>query len=335
MDEYTHRNLPKNITDNDFVFFKDAIKFKLSKKEILNLKYAFVLKYGAVVHKGSIVDESLANPKRHGHQYTLKFFIKSLFFFKKRLFIKNKILLVYDSWSGNIFHWLTDVLPRLYLVRNDILQYKIIFPEEFRMYDYVIHTLANLEVIDNVVWVKEDCFLFVRDLTLPCHIAYSGNYDHKILQTVARDIKKKLNHRTEGKRVYISRSLAKTRRIINESEVSILLKQLDFHICHFEELTFIEQMNIAASARILISPHGAGLTHIMFLEQNSSVLELRTKGNPQNNCYFNLSDAFGIDYYYLMCNSKENNNDFQNDDMFVDLTKLKELIDRIISNTYA
>ncbi|XP_030510001.2 uncharacterized protein LOC115724791 [Cannabis sativa] len=49
-------------------------------------------------------------------------------------------------------------------------------------------------------------------------------------------------------------------------------------VAHSNNLTFCEQVKLMSSTDILVSPHGAQLTNLLFLDRNSSVMEFFPKG---------------------------------------------------------
>ena len=49
-------------------------------------------------------------------------------------------------------------------------------------------------------------------------------------------------------------------------------------------------------ARLYVGPHGAGLSNLVFMPLNSTVLEIRPRGRDKG-CYRLLSLACGINYY--------------------------------------
>lgn len=77
-----------------------------------------------------------------------------------------------------------------------------------------------------------------------------------------------------GSRVYISRGDASGRGMQNEAEVEALLQQYDFDIVRMEEHDFEAQRAICANAEIIMAPHGAGMTNMIFAPRGCSIVEL-------------------------------------------------------------
>jgi len=88
----------------------------------------------------------------------------------------------------------------------------------------------------------------------------------------------------------------KDRRFLNLEEmvkVAERFPSVKTEVTHFtENQPFIEQIRIMERSNILISPHGAGLVHVMFMPKNSALIEVFYKyGYPPNLAYTNLAKA--------------------------------------------
>ncbi|WP_017296482.1 glycosyltransferase family 61 protein [Geminocystis herdmanii] len=100
------------------------------------------------------------------------------------------------------------------------------------------------------------------------------------------------------KKIYISRVRSSNRRIINEIEVINLLLKYGFEIIHLELLTVAKQAELLSQAKIVISPHGSGLSNLVFCQPNTKVIEIFAP-NYVYPCYWLVSNLVNLDYYYL------------------------------------
>ena len=82
---------------------------------------------------------------------------------------------------------------------------------------------------------------------------------------------------TSHYRLYISRRKAANRRIVNESEITPLLKEHGFQTVLCEDLSLAEQVGLFAKTTATIGGHGAGLTNLMYCMPDSFVGEIRTR----------------------------------------------------------
>src|SRR6185369_5172319 len=136
-----------------------------------------------------------------------------------------------------------------------------------------------------------------RSLVMPSHTAPSGHFKDEAIRGV-RDVLLSAygDAGSEEKRLYITRSRAGRRRIVNEDEVSSVLRKFGFATICAEDFSFAEQVAICSRARYIVSNHGAGLTNVLFMKDGGSVLELRHESDCVNNCYFTICSALALNY---------------------------------------
>jgi hypothetical protein len=63
----------------------------------------------------------------------------------------------------------------------------------------------------------------------------------------------------------------------------------------------------------LLSIHGAGLTHMLWMKLGSKVLEIRVKNNINDNCYFTLTSDLNHNYYYFIAKTNPKKTYHQSD----------------------
>lgn len=97
------------------------------------------------------------------------------------------------------------------------------------------------------------------------------------------------------RRIYVSRRDTTGRRLLNEDEVSGYLGKLGFETVVLGGLPFREQVEIFASAEMVVGVHGAGMTNLAFCSPGTRILELLPAWYP-NPIYCQLCDAAGLVY---------------------------------------
>lgn len=184
---------------------------------------------------------------------------------------------VLTSSNQHIYsHWLLDILPRIAKLQKHHHRADFYFLQQ--SHSFQIETIQHLNLnqdasmIDcaEVPWVTGD------ELVVPCHQIMFG-YHHprwacqwlreKFLPVGGMSVKQK-------RKVYISRSLATRRKIINELELWSFLSDEGFEIYILEQLSFLEQVRLFQEAEIVVSPHGSGLANLVFCSPSTKVLEL-------------------------------------------------------------
>ena len=100
---------------------------------------------------------------------------------------------------------------------------------------------------------------------------------------------------TAGRRLLVSRRDARQRRVANEDALYRVLQPLGFEIVTPGELSVREQIATFRAAEIVVGPHGAGLTNLLFARPGTRAVELRSE--QMHRPYFRwIADAAGLDY---------------------------------------
>ena len=77
-----------------------------------------------------------------------------------------------------------------------------------------------------------------------------------------------------GPLLYLSRRDSRRRPLVNEAEFEQRLSGLGFVPASFAGRAFLDQVRIIRAARLIVSPHGAGLAHLAFARPGITVIEL-------------------------------------------------------------
>ena len=220
--------------------------------------------------------------------------------------------MLFDTSSFGYCHWISDSLPRLYVMREQLTNYTILLPENHNM-PHILNTLHVFGIKD-VVFFSMNQHVFVPKLDLPTHSSTSGNPRPKLYrdfrQFLLEKCKDKLNFKL-GDKIYVSRAKSQRRHISNEAEVLELVQKNGFKVIYFEDYTFFEQMSLMYHTKYFISIHGAGFTNITFMQAKTKALELRLENDSNNNIYYALATALQIEYWYQCCANSEKNYSFR------------------------
>ncbi len=100
-------------------------------------------------------------------------------------------------------------------------------------------------------------------------------------------------------RILISRRKAFYRHIVNENELLRILAPLGFRAYVLEDMPFAEQVALFAQAEIIVGPHGAGLTNMIWARQQPLIIELF--GSYLNSCFYTLAAGLGFRYSFVRC----------------------------------
>lgn len=239
-------------------------------------------------------------------------------------------VLTYE-FSPIYYHWMFDVLPRLALLEH--------FNSKVDKYVFNCHnlpfqqeTLALLGIPkEKVITTHRRLHLQAKNLLVTFRGSYSWCMPLWCCQFL-RDrflVYKDPKQFPDKKRIFISREHARARKVLNEEEMMTLLEDYGFTKVTLESLTVVEQINLFANVEVVISPHGSGLSNLVFSNPGIKVLELLAPSYIHF-CFWVLSNHMQHDYYYLVGKGDlvldEPAHYHYKDDILVDLNKLKTML---------
>jgi hypothetical protein len=109
---------------------------------------------------------------------------------------------------------------------------------------------------------------------------------------------------TPSRRLFISRTGSKSRRILNWPVIEPILISFGFAVLNVEDLTLDEQIAAFAEAAYVAGVHGAGLTNILFAPPGLRVLEILPP-LVATHAYWRLSHGLGHHYHALVADDPE------------------------------
>lgn len=189
------------------------------------------------------------------------------------------------KWSTEYFHFLTEALPNaLYaymrypssLVHCGISK----FTEPlFRWFG------INSQIVDSIPDYANNIY---------CKYVECGNPSPEKIDLLRKIVTSKLKfERTHG--ILIRRQTG--RRILNEDFVFEYLKGAfpDLTWVIFDSLSVEDTAQLFSKAAVIVGPHGAGLTNMLFSDSGIQIIEFMPLEDP-NICYWHLSEMLGNNY---------------------------------------
>lgn len=255
--------------------------------------------------------------------------ISLLSIFKNRLYFweNDNYFFVLNLWARGYYHWMTEAAVKFVIFEKELKNAVIILPEAPPSF---MQDFLAVWGINNCRIMKGNCF--VKKLSVISN-PVSGIPDTTLINELRRQLLNKVpDTDITYEYIYISRKLAKTRKVLNEEEVKNVLKEEGFFCVELENLPWKEQVNLFRRCRILISIHGAGLTNSIFMPPGSCVIEIYPESetgvtNP-NLCYNTLGSKVGLYHSYLFSKRERTGlkPNFHLDNVEVDIEKLKTLL---------
>ncbi len=303
--------------ENNFDFSREVYSCEFRKVKYFGIS-------GAIEIKKKILLDSMFGLRRFMDTYFGDFlFLKHQ---KKKGYYTSVLHL--DWASSNIYHWLCDCLTRLYSL-SDLKEKRIYFIINANIAPYQLETLKFfLDERFKLIRIKSYEVWELEKLYFPSFVQSGPGFFPKQYLDFVRDkilAGYEILPTSAKTRIYVSRNKTRRRRVLNEDDVVALMKKYKIQIIYPEDFSFKEQIQLFHSAELIISVHGAGFTNMIFSE-HATIVEFIPPWNPippliYNPAIFLLAKSLGFKYYYIIGNNKNENQDF-----FVDLSKLGEIL---------
>ncbi|NER38457.1 MAG: DUF563 domain-containing protein [Oscillatoria sp. SIO1A7] len=224
--------------------------------------------------------------------------------------LPGKVAFLSVRGGSTYFHWLSDLLGRIALLRSRGIDFGKIdfFVVSSCHLPYQRETLNILGIPESkIVQSSRSPHIRAEQLIVPSLPGTVGIMTEKTGQFLRREIlpQKIWQQASAPERIYISRKSASYRRVVNEDEIISVLRKFGFVAIALENLSFREQVALLAAAKVIVSPHGAGLTNLVFCNPGAKVIEIFARVAVSAN-YWLLSNMVELDYYYLLGEPLEN-----------------------------
>lgn len=284
---------------------------------------------GIVVQNSKIIVESTMDISRmiYSKAYRKPKLLRSKT--KKGIFTS----ILHLNYSNNFYHWNIDCLPRLYNIKM------IPFTKEIHLIIHKNQPTYQKEILSffiekdprlKPVYITNGEKWNLPEFWLPSFVTsgQSGFMPRENIDYVRSTILEGygIQSSTKNKAVYISRRLAKKRKLLNEIEIEEYLSSIGVEIIYMESLSFKAQIEAIHNAKLIISPHGAGLSHVLYTI-SAKVIEIHPSNYVQTH-YCMLSSACGHDYECFVGEKMDENKNYN-----VNLRTFKIFINRVFRST--
>ncbi|PQJ15241.1 glycosyltransferase family 61 protein [Aureicoccus marinus] len=233
--------------------------------------------------------------------------------------------------SKNYYHWLFDSLSRIHILQSsgtdlDDIDY-ILVPGPIQ--GYKLKALESLGLSsEKIVNSQFHRHITANKLLLTSHpndpSAPMPEWIPGFLKELFGEFRQLPDSRAK---IFISRSQAKTRRLVNEEEVFSYLEQKGFVKVFLEEMAFEKQVSLFSNVETIVSPHGAGMANLVFCKAETRVIEL-FPNNSNSLIYQELAELTNLQYSKL--NELVNDTSLTPDlhvDFKIELSDLQEILE--------
>jgi capsular polysaccharide biosynthesis protein len=326
--ERVARSMPVNFQPGDEALFQHELVKDINAVKLLTMKDVHLLPNGFLSSKMRVVAQSFTSiPKGFP---AIKRWIRMIAYQAAARETKDveRALFATDEFSNGYFHWVCDVLPRLEAIYNQETRQRTFLVPAMALFPYVAPSLEpyDFSSVCTCSWRER---IRCSDLMVVTETAPTGNYRPSLMKSLRNRFRTYFSAGTAGRRLYISRARAPRRRTVNEAQVADVMTCHGFERVFLEDLSFQEQVRLVGSASVLAGNHGAGLANMAWMLPETTILELRLRGDSQNNCYFSLASALELKYCYLACDAASGQRNAHSADLVVDVRRLEQELSAI------
>jgi hypothetical protein len=220
-----------------------------------------------------------------------------------------KIINAYTQWGQGYYHFMTEILPSVLEISKPypIFTLPSNFAEQvFRWFSLNNDVIFEIPSYENIKESYEQQYI-------EC-----GNPSRQKVDLIRNAVVKKVEFsRTKGILIFRRET---QRTIINSNAVLEMLKRIypNLEWVVFDVMSFAETVTLFSSAAIIVAPHGAGLTNMLFSDSGIPIIEFMSLQNP-NICYWHLSELLKNKYYMIPCITENRN-------FNIDISNVEEII---------
>jgi len=184
-------------------------------------------------------------------------------------------------------HWLIDLLPKLYLLQQqiDFKKYKIVLPNDIPSYSLDFLKMIGLDNSNLIYFDPAKEILECKLVILPtkCRII-DGSWLAPYVGTMYDEIASKIEVKDTNlpKRLYLSRRRLKKqfRKLVNREEVSDLIISNGFTEIFPEDYSLSDQLQLYKNAELMVGEFGSALHNSLFSNKDLKVISLQSSHIP-------------------------------------------------------
>jgi hypothetical protein len=242
---------------------------------------------------------------------------------------KGTVAYLSDTDPGNYYHWMCRTLPllRIYQKFFDLQEINLFYVGQFSLSSFHEESLTKAGIIISKITQKA-CMADRLLVAISNRSLQFGDPINKEAYCFSRNLfynNPSFQVRDKKRRIYVKRGNVARRKLINENQVTALLKNYGFEVVVMDNKSVREQAEIFYQSEAIVALHGAALTNLLFIQSGAKVIELIPNGYV-NNCFYVMASYGEADYFYLQGEKIIQKNVHIRDlDVLIDIQKLERI----------
>lgn len=300
---------------------------------VRKLKDVWITNNCVIIEKGRLLRESCVGEEMYKKYLKPKFLLKYIFPFF--IFSKKQFILITDEWTKNYCHFLWESLSKLIVMKKEFPDATLLLPSSYTKINFVMTSLEAFGFNKNNIKLipKKSRFKIKNLAFMPViNIGTVGYYDFLKFKEIRQIFREKFKDKLTinlGEKIYISRSNPDnpvSRRVSNENELCAMLEKHGFVTVYMEKYSFLEQVSIISRANLVVAPHGAGITNVMFAKDDCKLIELINDKRGVL-CFEEMCGKMGIAYQRFDCKQSDDNT-IELGNINVDVASLEKIVNK-------
>ncbi len=185
--------------------------------------------------------------------------------------------LIRSDYLATWYHWLIEHLPRLHLLWtfSELRGLPVVTVAPVSEAQRQSLEILGLKPPRLLALPAGDGPVRPEVTYLPAPIGVRSSVSPEAVDWMAATVLERLGlHRTDSQKMIYVRRNTPPRGLHNDAELSATLAAAGFEIVAPETLSFADQVRCYRQARVVVSPHGAGLANTIFCRPDTVVVEL-------------------------------------------------------------
>jgi len=212
--------------------------------------------------------------------------------------LPGRTLLLACTGGETFYHFLAEAVGKMALLAEagqDVQSFDHILVNDLRRpFAGEVLTACGIDV-RRCRETRQTCRYFCENLTAPTLPGEMGSPHAGLIQFYRR-LFPPAQESPLKKKIWVRRAGSRLRRIVNEGSLETILKSFGVQPVQLESMSVRKQANLFREANLVISPHGAGLTNLLFASPGGTLVELFPE-TYVNQCYRVLAAAADWKYF--------------------------------------
>lgn len=230
--------------------------------------------------------------------------------------------LLTTPFHHNYFHWIVDILPRLALLDRVGIDPEVPIVVGPRLPSFAQQTLERCRRGRPILQLEPGVHRFER-LFVPTRMSWEGDASPEVLDYWRKvGLAPPHGAAAGGRRLYVSRSDAPFRQVVNEQDVIAALSAQGFETVVPSGLSVAEQAKLFSSADIIAGAHGAAFANLVFARPGTCLVEVFQDGHFSPSYYW-IAGRLKMKYGAMVAKPAPGSH------LEVDVNGLLQLLDRL------